>query len=235
MKVKVGLVLFLSLVVCAASYADTITFAGTPGALGANDSATWGQLGSDGTVIPNTFSATSGGGDAITGSFATTTGLVATVGSSWGPASGPFSNGDSLIWSFDSSANNGTGPLTLDFPAVFGVGAAIQSDAPGQFEAELDLYGSQGLLQKITALSDTNGDAIFIGGVDNVQGITSAVFKLDSVATNPNNESNNLGDFAIDTLYLQNGSVATPEPGSLLLVGGGLMTLGLRRLSKKQS
>ncbi|SPE34872.1 exported hypothetical protein [Candidatus Sulfopaludibacter sp. SbA3] len=59
------------------AYADSLNLAPTPGALSANDSVSWGQLGSDGTLIPNPFSATSVGAIGVTGAFSTTTGIRA--------------------------------------------------------------------------------------------------------------------------------------------------------------
>lgn len=232
---KVAMVLIATVAICTASFAGTITLATSATGLGENDSVTWGQLGPDSSIILNPFSATSAGGDSITGSFSTTTGLVATVGTGWGPASGAFSDGDSLIWGFDNSVNDGTGPVTISFPMEVGVGAAIQPDSPGQFVVKLELFNGSTSLGFVTETSDSEGDALFIGAVDTVQELTSATFSLLSVASNPNDERNNLGDFAIDTLYLQNAVASTPEPASILLVGAGLLAFGLMRpRSRKQ-
>jgi hypothetical protein len=231
---KSGLVLVGTLVLCTTSFAGVITLATSPGALGENDSVNWSQLGADQSTVSNPFFATSADGEAITGSFATTIGLLAVVGPSW-PAAPLFTDGDTLIWTFDNSASNGSGPITLDFPAGFGAGAAIQPDALGAFEAKLELFHGNTSLGFVTENSDAAGDPLFIGAVDTAPEVTSAVFSLVSVGSNPNNESNNLGDFTIDTLFLQDAVSNSPEPASMLLLGGGLTAFGLmRRRSRKQ-
>jgi hypothetical protein len=233
---KQGLLFVATLAFCTSSFAGTISLVSSAAGLSANDSVDWGQLGSELSVVPNSFSASSVGGDSITGSFSTTTGLVAIVGSSWGPASGDFLGADNLIWAFDSTANDGTGPITINFPSGFGVGAAIQPDSTGAFVARLELFDGNTSLGFVTENSDSGGDALFIGAVDTAPEVTSAVFSLTSVGSNPNEESNNLGDFAVDTLYLQNAVASSPEPASMLLVGSGLLAVGLmRRRSQKQS
>lgn len=218
----------------AAAYSNpgVISLATSPAAMGANDSVTWGQLGADGAAIANTFSATSANFDAITGGFSSTVGMVATAGSSWGPATGAFANNDALIWSFDNGTNSGTGPLTISFPAGFGAGAAIQADAAGQFTAQIQLYSGLTSLGAESISSDLSGDAIFIGAVNTVADVTSAVFSLTSAGSSADT-ANRLGDFTIDTLSLQNPVFATPEPGAIFLLGVGLIVLGpgLRRRS----
>jgi hypothetical protein len=213
----------------AAAYGTgVISVANSPAAMGANDSVTWGQLGADGAMIANTFSATSVNLDSITGAFSATTGMVVTVGgSTWGPASGAFANGDALIWSFDSGTNDGTGPLSISFPTGYGAGAAIQADAVGQFTAQIQLYSGLTSLGTETVTSDANGDAIFIGAIDTLPEVTSAVFSLTAEG-HGNDNANNLGDFTIDTLSLRNFGLATPEPGSIFLLGGALAIAGYR-------
>ena len=128
----------------AAAYGTgVISLAASPAAMGANDFVTWGQLGVDGAMIADTFSATSSNLDSITGAFSTTTGMAVTVGgSTWGPASGAFADGDALIWSFDSGTNSGTGPLSISFPHRVwrGRGDSARRDGP--------VYGTDSALQR---------------------------------------------------------------------------------------
>jgi len=222
------LLLTVSLV-SGSAYADTLVLATTPAGLVPDETVTWGQLGTDGAVIPNPFTATSSKATTIVGSFSTTSGLVAQVGgpSGW-TANGDFAPNDYLVWSFDNGSSNGTGPVTFNLPvAGYGIGAAIEADSLGQFTAEIQLYNGNTLLGSESETSDASGDSIFIGALD-VSGrdVTKAVFSL-TVGTNINNETNYLGDFALDTLYLK----AVPEPGSFLLLGGTLLGFGwkLRR------
>jgi hypothetical protein len=145
---------------------------------------------------------------------------------SWGPASGFFSNGDSVIWANDGT--NGTGPISLTFPTVFGAGASIQADVAGQFTAQIQLFDGATSLGTESETSDAAGDAIFIGALDTADEVTEAVFSLTAV-TAGDSYGNALGDFAIDTLDLKEPVSATPEPGSVLMLVGGLAGLSLLR------
>jgi hypothetical protein len=219
-------ILFGTLVLSTAAFAGPV-LVNTPGALGTNDTVTWGQLGGDSTPIPNTFSATSTGSQAVTGSFSASTGEVVDAGTSWTPVTGAFTTGDALIWANDGT--NGTGPVTLSFASVFGVGAAIQADQPGQFTAQIQLFDLATSLGTVSETSDSAGDAIFIGALDATQEITSAVFSLTSVAPG-DSYGNAAGDFALDTLNLNEAVVtATPEPGSIFMLMGGLAGVSLLR------
>jgi hypothetical protein len=209
-----------------AAYASVLTLETSPAALGANDTVNWTQLGGDSTALGNSFSATSTNSDFVTGFFSTSTGEVVDVGASWGPASGSFSNGDSVIWANDGT--NGTGPLTFTFPSVFGVGASIQADQPGQFTAQIQLFHLTTSLGTESLTSDSAGDAIFIGALDSVNEVTKAVFSLTAV-TAGDSYGNALGDFAVDTLNLKEAVSAAPEPGSVFLLFGGLAGLSLLR------
>jgi len=229
MVCKAGLIFLGTILTSAVSLADIITLATSPAAMGANDTVTWSQLGPDGTTIPNPFSAASTAGKSISGAFSSSTGMVAVAGTSWTPVTGDFSAGDSLIWSFDAAQNAGTGPVSFTFPSGFGAGAAIQADAPGQFTAMIELFNGAMSLGSATRTSDSAGDAMFIGALDNLPNVTRAVFSLSAAGPNVNNSSNYLGDFALDTLYLQNPPFnPAPEPSSLFLVGGVVVAVGYR-------
>jgi hypothetical protein len=225
--------------VAAACYGDTINLVTSPGALGANDSVLWSQLGADGITIAHSFSTTSVGGKTVTGSYAGTTGLVSVAcpsgpQCSWGPATG-ITGGDTLNWAFDPAGNAGngagTGPITLNVPLGFGVGAIIAADVIGQqFTAKVELFNGATSLGFVTENSDASGDPIFIGARDvTAANVTKAVFSLTSITG-----GGDLGDFALDTLYLNNQvtTSGTPEPASALLIGGALLALG-RKLRRR--
>ena len=114
---------------------------------GSNDSASWGQLGADGSVIPNNSFPTSAGGIVVALEFGPPVfgggsggGLVsvecpANPSCSW---TGGFPAGQSLIWTNDGT--NATGPLTASFGTfVTAAGLSIQSDAPGQFTVQVQV------------------------------------------------------------------------------------------------
>jgi len=205
-----------------------------PSALGSNDSVAWSQLGADQTTISNNFSATSVNGQAITGSFATSTGQVAVVcpaspSCSWTTSGTGMSAGDRLIWTVNPNANPGNdGPLTVQFPSAFGAGAWIQADETdviGSFTARIQAFNGATSLGSFTETSDANGDPIFIGALSNTTAqVTSVIFSLTVVPADTS-----VNDFAIGTLFLKTPVASVPEPGSLCLVGGCLAGLFWRK------
>lgn len=216
---------------CTRAY-GSISLITVPSLLGANDTAVWSQLGADQATIPHSFAATSAGGLAITGTFATSTGQVAvtcpaTPTCSWTTSGTGIAAGDSLIWTIDPNANPGNdGPLTLAFPSVFGAGAWIQADEAspvGAFTAQIQAFKGATSLGTVSETSNTNGDPIFIGVKDSLAEISSLTFSLTAV---PANSSNN--DFALDTLLLE---TTAPEPDSLVLLALGLMVIAGARLT----
>jgi hypothetical protein len=70
-----------------------------------------------------------------------------------------------------------------------------------------------------TSLED--GSAIYLGVMDSTADINKIVFSLTSAAGDP-------ADFAINNLSITP-AASTPEPGTLMLLGGGLALLGVAR------
>jgi hypothetical protein len=209
----------LALVCCltgVAAYAGPV-FVSSPAAMGANDTVKWSQLGGDGTLLGTTFTATSADGNVTHGTLTGPNSIIAVVcpakpSCSWSPASPPaFNAGDSLIWTSNGNGG-GNGPLTLTFSAVFGAGAYLQADAPGQFTAHLQVfYGATSIGENVT--SDTKGDPVFLGALDKSKDITEEVFSLTSCSPGCNT-----ADFAIDTLFFNNTGKVVPEPRSFAYV-----------------
>jgi hypothetical protein len=208
----------------AAAHADTLVLATSSGAQGASDTVKWGQLGPNATSLGASFSSTSAGGLSVTGNLSAAGALVTVVCSatpcSWSPTGSGFAGGDSLIWTSDTG-NGGTGPLTLTFnQSVSGAGAFIQADNPGPFTAQIQAYNGTTLLGTFTQDSDSAGDPVYIGVLDQTgANITSVTFSLTACAAI-------CTDFGIDSA-----SLTTPYPAifslspSSALVGGAGFTL----------
>ena len=79
------------------------------------------------------------------------------------------------------------------------------------------------MLGTVTENSDANGDAFFIGALDATgPNVNKVVFSLSSITG-----GGDLGDFALDTVFLNDQVVAgTPEPASIFLAAGALLAFG---------
>jgi len=240
-----GLIL-LAVSATTAVWADTFNSVTNLSAQGANDFVRWSQLGPDATLLGASFSAPSAGLLPVTVTLVGANSVVSVVcvasPCSW-TGSG-FSSADSLLWTSDAG-NSGNGPVTLAFATpITGAGAMIQANAPGQFTAQIQAFNGATLLGAFTALSDTNGDATYIGIQDQTgANITKVVFSL--TACGPLDVSS-CTDFAIDTVNLNAGpaiaflsthalafgvqpigATSAPGPAALLNIGGAFMPISI--------
>jgi hypothetical protein len=213
---SLGAAIVLILMATVTAHADSVSVVTSLGALAANDTIVWSQLGVDATTLTATPSFTSAHG--LTGSVSLSgpNSLVAVVCPetlcSWNVADTTgFAVGDSLIWTADTG-NSGNGPLIVNFTSksVSGAGAFLQSDGNGQFTAQIEAFNGGTSLGTFTATSDISGDAIFIGVLDSTgANITSVVFSTIPVSPAVSCLSD-CTDFAIDTVSMRVPGGGTP-------------------------
>jgi PEP-CTERM motif len=217
---KMMLMLLAMFLVAAFSVAqaDTIVLTTAPSGSTIVD---WSQLGAPGTVLPHAFVALASNGDTATGKFNAPTsnkGELVQQGTDW---NGNFAAGEFAVWTTNH------GPLTISFGNSYNaIGAFFQQNVFGAFTAQLQAFNGSTLLGTVTengVSNSTVGTAIFIGALDKTgPNITKVVFSETAGASKT--------DFAIGTM-----SLGVPEPGTLVLVGSGLLGLAgfaRRRISR---
>ena len=188
--------------------ADSMLPVKSIGAQSPNDSVNWSQLGADATSLGSSFNVTSDGGLSVTATLSGSGSLVSVAcpasPCSWNGTG--FNADDSLVWTSgpDKSAN---GPLNLELGSpVSGIGAFIEADGPAQFTAQVQVFNGTTSLGSFPVTSNTNGDATYIGVIDQTgANISSAVFSITTC-------NGACADFAIDTINLNDRTVASPTP-----------------------
>jgi hypothetical protein len=202
---RLGSLLLMSILTLGVSRADTLKQITSGSTQGSNDSLSWAQKGPDGAILPIGFSATTAMANTATVSLGAPNSVVSVVCSvnpcSWTGTG--FTAGHSLLWTSDAG-NGGSGPVTLTFSkSVSGAGALVQSDLPGAFTGEIQLYNGTTLLGSYAVASDTAGDPVYLGAIDQSgPNISKVVFSLTACASL-------CTDFGLDTVAV-NAATAAP-------------------------
>lgn len=197
--------LVLILVGASSVWADNLVGVASSSALGASDSVQWSsQLGANGSALPASFSVHSQSNNSVgvtlAGSYSIAAVVCGTAPCSW--VGSGFAANDKVLWTSDLG-NGGNGPVTLSFTTpIAGAGALIQADGPAQFTAQIQAYNQTTLLGTYAVTSDSNGDATYVGILDQTaSSITSVVFSVTSCL-------GNCADFAIDSVGINVGGSA---------------------------
>jgi len=205
-------ILFIAL--AAIGTAGTLTFVGSVGALGSNDSFDWDTAAPG---LPPMSSVPYVEGTALTtmnGVQFTASNPTDTLSFSNNPAFTSSSGGTDVFLLSDIQDPQWI-RIDLSSP-VMGFGAAPEWGGGEVATYTMDVYGAGNtLLGSTNVNSDSSGDPVFMGVNDTAPEITAVMFTLTG-PTAPHSAA--LGD-----LYLVDGPASIPEPATLLLVGPALL------------
>jgi hypothetical protein len=207
---RLSAVLLVVLVVLAgpAAFADSLTMITSPSALAPNDSVQWSRLGGNGHILGQSSSTTSANGVPVTLNLSGPNSIIAVAcpasSCSWSGAGLP--SGDTLVWTSNGGIG-GNGPATFTFGrAQAGAGTYIQADGPAAFTAQIQAFNGSTLLGSFVETSNSNGQAIYLGVLDNTgANISSIVLSLSSAQSS-------LADFAFDSINLTSGTSGGSAP-----------------------
>ena len=181
-----------------------------------NDTLDWSTTGLAYDLLPNPFNATTPKG--ITLEIGSASGFElerADEGTGW---LGNFLPGEALLYSGFGSP----GPILITFnPPVFGVGAALQTAAYGDFAISIQVFDRNGaslgtLLDSGSSSQAQDGSARFVGFSSTTQPV--GAIQIDAVPL----DVNALADFAIGELRLASPTFVPEGSTSLGLILGAL-------------
>ena len=226
MKIKILLVTIALLCLGLLAHADSFTIYGSRAAQPATDVIDWGQLGAPGTSVGTpALVSTFDGNPALVGNIGGGDFIAAQEGANW---FGGFDFGENLVWTGNSSFGiGGGGPFAIEFAVpVSSFGFSIEADLIAPYDATITVFDTsfnpmiiQPFHEPRAGCGFANSCVMFIGMGD-LAGANIGAIEISTDSGDPTF----LNDFAIDDVTLGYGSAApVPEPGSLLLIGTGLV------------
>lgn len=220
------LLLLTIAVLCLGTFAsaDTYIYSSSRASGFTTDFIDWGQLGPPGNLVGTPALVTSflGTNAALVGNSNLGPFLTMQEGVTW---LGNFDYGENLVWTGNANFGiGGGGPFIIELAnPVGGIGFGMQADLYAPFLAAVDIYDKNLTYQAtlvVGGLSDglENGSNLFIG-IQDKTAVNIGALVIHSVSANdPNGTFTD--DFALDAVSF---NYTTPEPGTLVLLGSGLI------------